>query len=433
MADDPRTAEALAVLGSKTCPFSALIPELRESLLSTMEICDYPAGQALIRREEPGSFLLVIMSGTAEAFIENVNSHRTKVGEFGRGEVVGEISPLTGEVRTADVVSRTPVRALRLSAADFHQAAIANPEVRMLLTNVLADRLGKATYDGLGGKDIHGYRVLRCIGRGGMGVVYAARQLSTGRTVALKMLNHRLLYQPGAVKRFRQEAETLKSLDHEGIARLFECFAAYGTQFLVMEYCEGSTLKELLAGGKALEERVVRPMVGQLAGALRDIHTRGLVHRDLKPSNIVISPSGVVKLLDFGLAKSDATWPAGSGSNARTVSDSATLHGTPRYMAPEQFKHAVIDYRVDLYGLANVTFEALAGRPIVEASDLFGIVEEKLGFILPPPREIGRGISEEMHTFLARGLEIDPDKRVVDLEALARWAAPVPVAKPQPK
>jgi serine/threonine-protein kinase len=263
-----------------------------------------------------------------------------------------------------------------------------------------------------------------------MGVVYAARQLNSGRTVALKMLNHRLLYQPGAVKRFRQEAETLKSLDHEGIARLYECFAAYGTHFLVMEYCEGSTLKELLAGGKTLEEQVVRQIVGQLARALRDIHSRGLVHRDLKPSNIIVSPAGVVKLLDFGLAKDDATWPTGSGTNARTVSDSVTLHGTPRYMAPEQFKHAVIDYRVDLYGLASVAFEALAGRPVVEASDLFGIVEEKLGFILPPPREIGRGISEEMHAFLARGLENDPHKRVVDLDALALWAAPVGVPPP---
>jgi CRP-like cAMP-binding protein len=227
-----------------------------------MPLREYGAGEHLIQQGDPGDCLLVILSGTAEAFIRHAASSHTKVGEFGRGDVVGEISPLTGEARTADVVSQTPVRARRLSVADFHQTATANPEVRLLLTNVVADRLGKATYDGLGGKEIHGYRIARCIGRGGMGIVYEATRLSSGETVALKMLNHRLLYLPGAVQRFRREADALKSLRHESIARLYERFAAYGTHFLVMEFCEGSTLRELLAEGRTLDETVVRHIVG---------------------------------------------------------------------------------------------------------------------------------------------------------------------------
>ncbi len=424
-ADDPRLAEAWAVLSSKSCAFSVLSSDLRKILLSTMLFREYGAGEHLIRQADRGDYLLLILSGTAEAFIRLPSSDHTKIGEFGPGDVVGEISLLTGEGRTADVVSRTACRSLLLSMADFHKVADTEPEVRMVLTNVIADRLGKAAYDGLGGKDIHGYRIVRCVGRGSMGIVYEATRLSAGDTVALKMLNHRLLYHPGAVQRFRREADALASLRHDAIARLYECFAAYGTHFLVMEYCVGSTLKELISDGRCLDEDVVRKIIGQLAGALRDVRSRGLIHRDLKPSNIMVSRSGVVKLLDFGLVKADPTWPDGEGSNARTLSRSVAFYGTPKYMAPEQFGPEPLDYRVDLYGLACVAYEALSGRPVVEASDLLGIVKEKLQFVVPQAKEIGRGVTSEMHGFLSRGLDHRPEKRTVDLDRLATWAGAV--------
>lgn len=429
-ADNPRLAEALAVLSLRSCPFSVLSSDLRKTLLSTMLLREYGAGEHLMRQADPGDHLLLIVSGTAEAFIRHASSDHTKVGEFGPGDVVGEISLLTGEARTADVVSRTPGRSLLLTTADFHKIADTEPEVRIVLTNVVADRLGKTTYDGLGGKDLHGYRIVRCVGRGGMGIVYEATRLSTGDTVALKMLNHRLLYQSGAIQRFRQEADALKSLHHDSIARLYETFSAYGTQFLVMEFCEGPTLKELISDGRALDEDVVRHIIGQLAGALRYVHGRGLIHRDLKPSNVMVSRSGVVRLLDFGLVKSDPTKPEAGGSDASTWSHSDVLRGTPRYMAPEQFKYEPVDYRVDLYGLACLAYEALSGRPVVEASDLLAIVQEKLQFVLPRRQEIGRGVTSKMHEFLARGLDYRPEKRTIDLDRLAAWAGPVDLGRP---
>jgi serine/threonine protein kinase len=429
MADDSRAADPLAVLTTHPCPFADLGVDLVKSLLPMMPRQDFAVGDHLIRQGEPGDHMLVILSGSAEAAIWHADRH-TSVGRFRSGDVVGEISPLTGEPRTADVVASTPVQALRLSTDDFRKASTANPEMRVLLTNVLADRFGRAAYDGLGGKDLHGYRVGRCVGRGGTGIVYEATRAATGETVALKMLNHRLLYQPGAIQRFRQEAETLKALRHDAIARLYECFAAYGTHFLVMEFCEGATLKDLMAHRRPIAEPIVRRMVGQLAGALQALHQIGLIHRDVKPSNVMIGPTGLVKLLDFGLVKTDASWPDGTGSNARTVSQSGTFHGTPRYMAPEQFQYGPIDYRVDVYGLACVAFEALAGRPVVEASDLFGIVEEKIRFALPPAADIGRGISDEMHEFLTKGLDTSPRNRTVRLETLAAWAGPVEMPAP---
>jgi hypothetical protein len=422
---DPFLDEAFAVLSSKACPFSSLSLDLRRRLLSTMELREYGPDEQLIRQDEPGDFLLLIVSGTAEAFIRQASRDRIKVGTFSTADVVGEISPLTGEARTADVVSRTPIRALLLSVTDFHRMADAHPEVRMLLTNVVADRLGKGTYDGLGGKDMHGYRIVRCVGRGGMGIVYQAIGLRTGETVALKMLNHRLLYDVGAVHRFEREAQALQSLHHDSIARLYGSFAAYGTHFLVMEFCEGSTLKDLLQDGRSLDETIVRRIVGQLAGALNDVHRRGLIHRDLKPSNVMVTPAGVVKLLDFGLVKDDPTWSERDRAEAPTASVTVLLHGTPRYMAPEQFGHAPLDHRVDVYGLACIAYEALSGHPVVESSDLLGMVQEKLQFVLPSADEIGPGVTAEMREFLARGLESRPDRRTVDLARIATWAGPV--------
>ena len=422
--EDARVAAAVGFLSSISSPLAHLSLDALGNLLSAMHVEEYGAGDFLIRQGDQGAFLLLILSGTAWARIHDAPSDGG-VGEFGPGDFVGEMSLVTNEARTADVIARTPVRSLMLSAADFHRLADQHPELRVLLTNVVADRLGRATYDGLGGKDIHGYRIVRCIGRGGMGIVYEALRLATGETVALKMMNHRLVYQEGAIRRFRREAATLKSLCHPLIVPVRECFGAYKTQFLAMEFCEGSTLHEIISARGPLSESAVRRIIGQLAVALHYIHGRGLVHRDLKPSNVMVNRSGVVKLLDFGLAKFDAAWTAGEASRIRPGTQSALFAGTPGYMAPEQFSGAAVDHRTDFYALACVAYEALSGRPVIGATDVFGVIREQLRFNLPPAEAIGRGVTIEMHELLKQGLDHLPENRTLDLARLAAWAGPL--------
>jgi serine/threonine-protein kinase len=255
---------------------------------------------------------------------------------------------------------------------------------------------------------------VQCIGQGGMGVVYNAQELATGRTVALKMMNHRLIYYPRAVQWFKREAAILKTLHHASLAQLYEYFSAYKTQFLAMEFCDGSTLSAVLAGRGALPEGVVRPMLGQLAVALRYVHERGVIHRDLKPSNIMLNDSGSIKVLDFGIGTFD--------SDSERSGD---VVGTPRYMAPEQFSNRDVDRRADFYGLASVAFEALSGGPVVDATDLMGIVLEQAAFVLPPRERIGQGISAELYDILVQGLQHDRENRSLDLDWLAAWAGPV--------
>ena len=413
----PTAGDAWAALSERPSPFAELSIDVQMDLLSVMEPHDYRAGDRLLRQGERGEHVLLLVSGSASASVRHGSGDTTVVGDFGPGDVVGEMSLLMEEARTADVIARAPVRALHLAADDFYRVAGRYPELRVVLTNLVADRLGQASHDGLGGKEVCGYQIGRCVGRGGMGVVYEAARRSDNATVALKMMNHGLLYRPEAVKRFSREADILMSLAHPTIAGIYERFSAYRTHFLAMEFCEGTTLKQRIAIRGTLDEAVVRRVVGQLADALGYVHSRGLIHRDIKPANVVLSDADSVKLVDFGIAKPDPTWAEGGGVTADAVTTTLSSLGTPRYMAPEQLTFAPVDYRVDVYALASVVYEALVGSPVAQASELAAIIVEKERFVLPPASQIGSGVADEMHQFLHSGLEVRPDRRQVSLDS----------------
>jgi CRP-like cAMP-binding protein len=403
-------------------PLGILSASSLADLLAVMHFREFEPGGYLIRQGDPAEFLLLILNGNAFACVRNTPADRPPVGTFGPGDIVGEISLVTDEPRTADVIAQTHVQSLELLASDFHVLADRHPDLPLLLSEVVTERLGHSKYDGLTGKDIHGYQIIQRVDRGGMGVVYEATRVATGQRVALKMMNHRLTHQLSALRRFRREAAILKTLEHPSVARLFEYFSAYKTEFLAMEFCQGPTLRQTIAARGPLKEDVVRAMLGQLADALKYVHGRGIVHRDLKPSNIVLTPGGGVKLLDFGIVTVEEhsdLW------NALKTIPQPRMVGTPRYMAPEHFSGRITDRRVDYYGVASVVFEALSGRPLIAATEVFDVIREHAQFALPAREDIGEGISEEMYEVLLRGLEHDPDKRSLDFETLAMWAAPL--------
>ena len=193
--------------------------------------------------------------------------------------------------------------------------------------------------------------ILEPLGRGGMGVVYKARQKSLDRIVALKILAPGEGDRAAFADRFGREARTMARLDHPNIVRVFDFGDTDGLCYLVMEYVEGVNLREAM-NREALAPREALAIVPQVCDALQYAHDRGVVHRDVKPENILLSPDGRVKIADFGLAKL-----LGKGGEDRTLTGTDQVMGTLHYMAPEQIRTpTVVDHRADVYSLGVVFY-----------------------------------------------------------------------------
>ena len=392
-----------------------------QGLLAAATERSFQPGEALMTQGEPAEGLLILIEGTAHARLEDPDckegsdkdSDDRCIGRFVPGDVVGEMALVTREPRTATVIADSSVRALLVPTAVFDQLAVRHLELAVVLTELVAERLGRGALDGFGGKQVEGFRILRGIGRGGMSVVYQARDEATGELVALKMMSYRLIYDSEALARFHQEAEILQSLQHENIARLMRLFPAYHTYFLVMELCEGVDLRRLLKLHGPLAEPQVRAILGQLARALEYIHGRGLVHRDLKPGNVMITRQGDVKLTDFGLA----VQTLGLDDPSRATD----MMGTPAFMAPEQLSGGLIDRRTDVYALGCLAYDLLTGRHLFGGKSLFELAQQKLSMELPPAAEVGN-ISPELYEFLQGALRVNPDERPASLASIVGWA-----------
>ncbi len=397
-------------------PLAAIsAPALRE-LVAVAENRTYAPGDRLMVQGDAADGLLILLEGSAYALLrDHDGDHR--LGTFAEGDVVGEMALVTRRPRSADVIADTPVRALLLRTEAFDQLAGRYLELAIVLTRLVSDRLGQASRDGFGGKHVEGFRILRCVGRGGMSVVYRAREEATGELVALKMMSYRLIYDALALSRFQREAELLQDLDHQNITRLKRVFPAYHTYFLVMELCEGADLRRLVAARGPLPEHEVRAILGQLARALDYVHQRGLVHMDVKPANVMITRDGDVKLTDFGIAV--PVVPV----DERTSSGDVSVLGTPGFMAPEQLTGGRVDSRTDIYALGCLAYELLTGHHLFNTTDLFELVHAKLTTTVPRAADIGGGISAELHAFLERSLQVKPADRLPSLAPLVPWAA----------
>ena len=387
-----------------------------QDLLAAAEERRFVAGDVMIRQGEPGDGLMVLLDGQAHAMLRSRDGDHL-LGEFRNGDVFGEMALVTHEARSADVIADSDVRALFIPARTFDRLASRHLELGGVLTRLISDRLGQGTRDGFGDKTVEGYRILKCLGRGGMSVVYQARDERTDDLVALKMMSYRLIYDSFALARFHHEAELMQKLDHPNIARLMRLFPAYHTYFLVMELCEGADVQRIVNFRGPLPEEEVRPILGQLAHALEYIHNRGLVHRDLKPANVLITREGTVKLADFGIATAVEAF-----NDRRTFAAETGLMGTPVFMAPEQLSASPLDHRTDIYALGCLAYEMIHGAPLFSAKNVFDLMQQKLSTKLPTRGAIGRGISGELYGFLDHALRVDPAERP-SLALLLPWAA----------
>jgi len=252
------------------------------------------------------------------------------------------------------------------------------------------------------------YEIVAPLGSGGMGEVYKARDTRLGRDVAIKVLPANRVSDPDRKARFIQEARAASSLNHPNIVTIYDIAESGGVDFLVMELITGKTLDQII-GRKGLPVGEVLRHALTLADALTKAHAAGIVHRDLKPGNVMITHEGVLKVLDFGLAK--LTEAGGGGEGGATLTIEGTIVGTIAYMSPEQAEGKPVDARSDIFSFGCVLYEMLTGRRAftgdTQASTLAAVLREE-----PPPLgQVVAGAPRNLERIVQRCMRKDPARR----------------------
>jgi serine/threonine protein kinase len=269
------------------------------------------------------------------------------------------------------------------------------------------EREGTGERGGNTGNMVGHYEILEILGGGGMGIVYRARDTRLARVVALKFLPPELTRDPQAKERFEQEARAASSLDHPNLCTILELGETPdGRLYLAMPCYDGETLRRRIEGGPLPVDEAI-DIALQIARGLAKAHRNGIIHRDIKPANLIVTSDGVVKILDFGLAKL-----AGSAAISQTGSSA----GTPAYMSPEQARGDEVDARTDLWSLGVVLYELLSGRRPFrgerEQAVIYSILHEK-----PQPlRELRPEVSPELARIVERLIAKEPAERYPSVE-----------------
>ena len=255
------------------------------------------------------------------------------------------------------------------------------------------------------------YEILAELGRGGMGAVYKARDPILDRVVALKTMLADVLAETGMRERFLREARSAARLQHPNIVTVYEFGEVEGAPFIAMEFLEGDTLPTAIEGKRLPDLASKLGVITQLCAGLGFAHRHGVIHRDVKPSNIHFLPSGIVKIVDFGIA-----WIEGGTTTTRT----GEVLGTPAYMAPEQFSGQAIDHRVDIWAVGVILYELLTGRKPFDAKTVGALIYQ---IVHAPPAPIDLRVCPlppGLVVAVEKALAKEPQQRFQDLGALAR-------------
>jgi HAMP domain-containing protein/predicted Ser/Thr protein kinase len=265
------------------------------------------------------------------------------------------------------------------------------------------------------------YELLSTLGKGGMGVVYLARDQQLDEEVALKVLRPDVMKEdPTLLDRFKQEIKLARRITHRNVLRTHDFGEAAGTPYISMEYLEGVTLKDLISSKGALPIGVGLRIAKQMCQGLEAAHAQGVVHRDIKPQNMLILPeTGDLKIMDFGIARV-SDMKAGNAAGASGLTTAGTVMGTPDYIPPEQAQGSPADFRSDIYSLSVVLYEVFTGRLPFTADTIMKVVLAHIRNAPPPPRTVNDHIPSELEAVILRGLQKEPAARYQSVEEMAR-------------
>ena len=257
------------------------------------------------------------------------------------------------------------------------------------------------------GTEIASYRILEKLGQGGMGVVYKAVDTGLDRMVAMKVLNPDLSKNPELVERFRSEARAQANLNHTNLATLYAFMVHQGTAIMVMEFVDGETFAQMIRRRGPIPEVEAIPLFRQALLGIGYAHRAGILHRDIKPSNLMLNKNGLVKVMDFGIAKV---------MGARGMTRTGTQLGTLAYMSPEQIQNRNVDIRSDVYELGITLYEMLTGHLPFESDSEFQIMQDHVYTPPPPPSKYYPYINKGVENVILKSIEKNSDARFQTVE-----------------
>jgi len=253
------------------------------------------------------------------------------------------------------------------------------------------------------------YELLGELGTGGMGIVYKARDRETGDLVALKLLRPEIAADAEGMARFKHELRVTRRITHKNVCRIHEFNRTEGSAYISMELVEGESLRQILNRFGSMTPKKGVQIAQQICSGLREAHSQGIVHRDLKPENVMIDQHGNVKLMDFGIARSNL----GFSSTAAGV-----VVGTPAYMAPEQVRGQQVDHRADIYSLGLILYEIFTGTPAFRGKTPVDVVFKQLKDTPTPPRQLEPTLPLHIELAIVRCLEKEPANRFQSVDEL---------------
>lgn len=393
---DPKKPSIVDLFFLMQASFFQAIPRAEVCfLLNALHKTLVNAGDRIISCGEPGECLYLIQKGSCCVFVE-VDAEIRMIARLKAGDVVGEMSVLTGEPRTANVDAESDMVLWKLSASKFDTLAQTHPDLRLFLTEIMSNRFDNSVF--VGDRTIGKYQLSNKIGKGGWGIVYRGMHKLLKMPVAIKMMKHDMAMEPEFLDNFRKEAETIARMRHPNIVSVYDIEEIYRTIFIIMEYLEGISLGDLLDKVDHLSPERCTEILLQVCDGLECAHKYNIVHRDIKPGNIFLLENEQVKLLDFGLACAPGT-------------EDLNIAGTVYYAPPEQIEGNPVDFRADLYSLGITAFEMAVGERPYPETNLAELMDMHCSMDIPDPWEFVPDMPQPLRDFILTCCRRDPDKR----------------------
>ena len=385
-------------------PFWAMLPLFQDlpddalnSLQEAMEPVAFASGTVILEQGAIGDEMFVIERGLVQVTVRDEDGAPVFETELEAPALVGEMALVTLEPRTATVRAQGEVSAQRMRKSVLEDLFERQPQAASFLTALVGERLMETR----GIRKVGKYEVVGPLGSGGVATVFEARHPGLGRSVALKMLSHSLVYDRNFAEHFGREGRIVAGLTHDNIVRVLDTEEAYGTRFIVMEKLTGELLEGLIRRREELDWYVVRRLLTEIASALAYSHEQGLIHRDVKPANVFITEERRVKLLDFGIAVSVGVPTAEDGK----------VVGTPFYMSPEQILGLPLDGRADLYSLGILAYELCTHELPFWGESVQSVFNLHLNQPTPDPRLVEPDLPDDLAEFIRISTAKDPIRR----------------------